>query len=35
VADRRLSDPANLRRDGTQLRLLTCEDRVYQRWSLP
>jgi serine protease len=30
-----LSDPANSRRDGTQLRLLTCKDTINQRWSLP
>ena len=30
-----LSDPGNSRRDGTQLRLLTCKGTVNQRWSLP
>ena len=30
-----LSDPADARRDGTQLRLLACKGTVGQRWSLP
>jgi hypothetical protein len=30
-----LTDPANSRRNGTQLRPQACRDTVNQRWSLP